>query len=254
MNCQDFEKMIIALARDQLFEAASREQSVTHAEVCVRCAARFLEEQVLIAGMRTVAAEIASQEAPAGVERALLKAFREHATTVTSPAIIVMPIKPKRWPQRRLTAIAAGILLLISAIATLWLQPKWLSWQSQKSVASPAPPGVPDSQAPLPLPTGLVIDQKVARHRANLRSQKRARQQKYGNSLSEIEIVTEFFPLLEGDDLSSLESGQIVRVEVPGSALLATGLPMDAAMASEPVKADVILGHDGQARAIRFVR
>jgi hypothetical protein len=72
--------------------------------------------------------------------------------------------------------------------------------------------------------------------------------------LSEVEVVTEFFPLLEGDDLSSLESGQIVRVELQGSELLAVGLPVDAAMTGEPVKADVVLGHDGLARAIRFVR
>jgi hypothetical protein len=32
------------------------------------------------------------------------------------------------------------------------------------------------------------------------------------------------------------------------------GLPVDAEMANTPVKADVLLGHDGLARAIRFVR
>jgi hypothetical protein len=67
-------------------------------------------------------------------------------------------------------------------------------------------------------------------------------------------VVTEFFPLLEGDDLNTVESGQIVRVELSGAVLLAAGLPIDAALVDEPVKADVILGHDGQARAIRFVR
>jgi hypothetical protein len=46
---------------------------------------------------------------------------------------------------------------------------------------------------------------------------------------------------------------QIVRVKLPGSALLAIGLPVDGEMRSRSVKADVVLRHDGPARAIRFV-
>jgi len=38
------------------------------------------------------------------------------------------------------------------------------------------------------------------------------------------------------------------------AALIAVGLPVDAEMADTPVKADVLIGHDGLARAIRFVR
>ena len=60
--------------------------------------------------------------------------------------------------------------------------------------------------------------------------------------------------MMEGDDLDSLERVQVVRVELPGSALSAVGLPIDAEMTREPVKADVVVGPDGLARAIRFVR
>jgi len=45
-----------------------------------------------------------------------------------------------------------------------------------------------------------------------------------------------------------------VRVELPGSALGEVGLPFDPETAPESVKADVVLGQDGLARAIRFVR
>ena len=54
--------------------------------------------------------------------------------------------------------------------------------------------------------------------------------------------------------MSGMEGGQIVRVEVPRSALASFGLPMNAERAGERVKADVVLGYDGVARAIRFVR
>jgi hypothetical protein len=74
------------------------------------------------------------------------------------------------------------------------------------------------------------------------------------NSSDEAEVVTRFFPLREGEDLTTLESLQFVRVELPGSAPSEVGLPVDPETVSEPVKADVVLGQDGLARAIRFVR
>jgi len=60
--------------------------------------------------------------------------------------------------------------------------------------------------------------------------------------------------LREGEDLTALENLQLVRVELPGSALSEVGLPIDPETVNEPVKADVVLGQDGLARAIRFVR
>jgi hypothetical protein len=68
------------------------------------------------------------------------------------------------------------------------------------------------------------------------------------------EIVTEFMPLTYGAALNPNEGGQLVRVELPRSALASLGLPVNVERSNERVKADVLLGHDGLARAIRFVR
>jgi hypothetical protein len=251
MKCQDFEKLIIALARQELLEAAVREQSLAHTEVCIRCAARISEERALMAGVRAVVAEIARQEAPARLEATLLAAFREHTTAVASPTIIQMPISTRHWSRRKLTAVAAGILLLVSVITVFWLQSNALNQQRQAQAEWPMPPVAPESPMPSPEPKQAAIE--TARQ-VIPSSQRRVRHQASKDRLRDAEVVTEFFPLLEGDDLSSLESGQIVRIELQGSELLAVGLPVDAAMAGEPVKADVVLGHDGLARAIRFVR
>jgi hypothetical protein len=70
----------------------------------------------------------------------------------------------------------------------------------------------------------------------------------------EAEIVTDFMPLTYGAALSPNEGAQLVRVELPRSALVSLGLPVNVERANERVKADVLLGHDGLARAIRFVR
>lgn len=65
------------------------------------------------------------------------------------------------------------------------------------------------------------------------------------------EITTEFIPLA---GFAQSEGGHLMRVELPRSALTSFGIPVNAEQAGGRVKADVLLGEDGTARAIRFVR
>lgn len=71
---------------------------------------------------------------------------------------------------------------------------------------------------------------------------------------NETEIATDFFPIAGAMTLMQTDSGHIVRVELPRSALASFGLPVNTERNSERVKADVLFGDDGIARAIRFVR
>jgi hypothetical protein len=65
------------------------------------------------------------------------------------------------------------------------------------------------------------------------------------------EITTEFIQLA---GFAQSEGVHLVRVELPRSALASFGIPVNADSAGGRVKADVLLGEDGTARAIRFVR
>lgn len=65
------------------------------------------------------------------------------------------------------------------------------------------------------------------------------------------EITTEFIPLA---GFTQSEGVHLMRVELPRSALASFGIPVNADNAGGRVKADVLLGEDGTARAIRFVR
>jgi hypothetical protein len=47
---------------------------------------------------------------------------------------------------------------------------------------------------------------------------------------------------------------QVIRVQMPRQALIAFGLPVNIERADVPVKADLLVGEDGLAHAIRFVR
>ena len=68
------------------------------------------------------------------------------------------------------------------------------------------------------------------------------------------EVATEFFPLISG--VSTSTPMHIVRIEVPRQALASFGLitrELDHS-SSGSVLADVMVGDDGLARAVRFVR
>jgi hypothetical protein len=65
------------------------------------------------------------------------------------------------------------------------------------------------------------------------------------------EIVTQFFPLL--DVAPPFESGQLLRVTVPASTMREVGLPVNEDRLGDRVYADVLVGQEGLARAIRFV-
>ena len=62
-----------------------------------------------------------------------------------------------------------------------------------------------------------------------------------------------FIALPNAGKLADTEDVNLVRVEVPRSAMLALGLEVSAERASELVQADVMIGPDGLARAVRFV-
>ncbi|MBO0862609.1 MAG: hypothetical protein J2P21_29740 [Chloracidobacterium sp.] len=68
------------------------------------------------------------------------------------------------------------------------------------------------------------------------------------------EYATDFILLSYGDVQKPMESGELIRLQMPRSALIAFGLPVNVEQADAPVKADLLLGEDGMARAIRFVR
>jgi hypothetical protein len=257
MNCSDFEKVVLVLANDRLIEVGRRAEALQHTETCALCASRLGEECALIPGVRAVRAEIANEKAPAHLESFLLSAFRERATgenvPVTGESFAAVsqsgqeaPRSHRLWTNWRVAAVAAAILLLTSIGAIVFVR---FHSQSEPPGASAEQrltpvPRVPDSTDPAPV-THETSDQlshrppgqRVAKHRA-----------------PKVERVTEFMSLNEGEDLESFEFVQVVRVELSASSLRDFGLPVSYGPTDELIKADLALGPDGIARAIRFVR
>jgi hypothetical protein len=238
MKCSDFEKAILQLAGSELMEASTRTAALRHSEVCARCAARLVDERVLISGVRAVRRVLGSEQAPAHLEQVLLNAFRERGTA----SVVPMPRRNLHWANWRVAAIAA-VLVLAGSIGTIVFV-RSVPREEPSPPKAQALPSAPDSPVTKATATEK-RDELVAISTPRRRSTRRTPRP---------ETVTEFFPLNEGDDLESLEFTQIVRVELTPSALREVGLPLSYASDRDAVKADLVLGEDGVARAIRFVR
>jgi hypothetical protein len=245
MNCQEFEKLTFALARQRLYDDAVHQQSLIHAEACARCADGLLEARILVEGVRTVAAEINREAAPAHVEAALLDAFRNRQAV----PVRVLPVKRTRVAHWKPVALAAGVLILFSLVVFSWQQAREVG-QKPKSLAAAPPPAIVAEPATA-VPSEL---RKCTAPAAQANRPRRRAVHQPDAAVGKTERVTEFFSLMEGEEFEAPESGQIVRIELSGAALLEVGLPVDVAMTNAPIKADVVLGEDGMARAIRFVR
>jgi len=73
-----------------------------------------------------------------------------------------------------------------------------------------------------------------------------------GNPVDAAALENGFIPLPNVEQLSPNEPADVVRVELPRSAMMAVGFEVSPERAAEPVEADVMLGPDGVARAVRF--
>lgn len=73
-------------------------------------------------------------------------------------------------------------------------------------------------------------------------------------SSEEFELATEFLPVTGAEFLPPPVRGQLVRVQVPRSTMRSFGLPVVEERSSERIRADLLLGEDGLARAVRFVK
>lgn len=278
MNCQTFEPTLNDLARGQMMDAAVRESALEHAASCERCGARLAAERALSFNLRAFASSLSDASAPARTEAQLLAAFRQRHTNA-EPAKIMAPALARwhRWAQWA-TAAAASIATVVGVQAFRLYQPQLalhsaVRVEDARGLLPPVAPSVNQTNTPvetLAVKDGVTtLDEAMtpARFPNGIQgraveaagyiavSNRRARPQRdVQPSQAESEIVTDFMPLTYGAAMGTNEDAQLVRVELPRSALVSMGLPVDVEKTGERVKADVLLGHDGLARAIRFVR
>jgi hypothetical protein len=214
MSCQDFEDDVIDLARGEELGDAARAEALAHAEQCLRCAARLDDERAVTSALRAFTARTAGAEAPPRVEAALLRALRDPQGVEGDGAAATTT-----------SASRAVELLLLAAVAAIL---------AAIVVVPPRVASFPELAAPMPAPATTEARGEAAPVAAAAEN-------------------AEFVALSYGEDLHELDSMQVVSVELPRTALTALGWPGQDGAQAESVKAEVIVGYDGVARAIRFV-
>jgi hypothetical protein len=189
-----------------------------HLRECAACAALWERQRALTAGLRTVAQEWGHLQAPARVEGRLTAAFRGHAGlgARSRPARLWVPVVA--W------AAAAAALVALAMFLVSERQP-----QAPRRAA--------------PRATELAVAQPLPDFAGN----------QFGVSGDSPYNSDEFIPLPNAARIAPNEDVNLVRVEVPRSAMIGLGFEVSAERASEPVQAEVVLGTDGLARAVRFL-
>jgi hypothetical protein len=72
--------------------------------------------------------------------------------------------------------------------------------------------------------------------------------------VAEEDADSSFYPLPEAEALPAVENAMVVRVQLPVSSLRLMGVPVSEERADASVQADLLLGQDGLARAVRLAQ
>jgi hypothetical protein len=242
-------------------EVDNRGEALAHSGECASCRLRLRNEEMLTRGLRALALETEAAHAPNQVEQQLLVAFRERKV------LQFVSLTKSRRPYW-LTAAAAILLIAASVAAVRWRveKPERQATTGQTAIGTDLPKKLAIEDSPKSGTENqkafttthkpkrdarkltarlrpLDASSKTTALAANSTANERAK-----------EIATEFMPLGYLNAANFQDGGQIVRVQLPRSAMASFGLPVNMERYNERVKADVLLGVDGVAHAIRFVQ
>jgi len=212
------------------------------------------DEQMLTRALQSLAAEMEQLSAPPEIKTKLLDAFRAQHTAAPT---VRSRVSSRYWWA---AAVAAMLLIALSVFAIRW-RSESANGPRQAQTIQPAPqdtPRVNNVASSVPVKEVEHRAENVApkppiRKHVRAIESRRPQNTEMANHTAR-EIATDFIPLSYMNVVSLQDGGQIVRVELPRSALFKFGLPVNMDRYNEKVKADVLLGVDGLAHAIRFVQ
>ena len=255
MNCQRFDDVINDVAREQIMDAALRHEAFLHSGECPACAARLNDERALTHQLRDFALMTKSMSAPERVEVHLLEAFNSQSLVRTGP------IRRSSGGRYWLAAVAALVLIFCGLFIARSRQAR----PPRQASATNLPERPESDKQEVSKASSLrsLVEKEIKnQHPAAVRSRSiRYRKEPplspASNALGAnplyTEITTDFLPVTYGSMANLDAGGQIVRVELPRATMATFGLPVNMERSDEKIKADVLLGVDGLAHAIRFV-
>lgn len=183
---------------------------------------------------QAAAAELARRSA---MPQAMAAKMQQQLEAAFAPRDVVRPRSAAyvRWAVAAVLTVAAGAAVWYARRQPVTLNNVTTRVQvapTQSEVRSPAATKTPGEPA-----------RRVGRHSDRRRAV----------DLPPVVQPTGFVPVPSAVGLPAFESGHIVRMTVPVTALPSYGVDISPAPSGEPVEADVLVGQDGLARAIRLV-
>ena len=107
MNCQEVDKLITDLARNEALDNEASQDALAHLKECQACGRRLEAERSLTEGLLAWAATSAGEQAPPRVEERLREAFRQRS----APAAAPVRLGSRSFAIAAAGSIAAGIVL-----------------------------------------------------------------------------------------------------------------------------------------------
>ena len=245
-----------------------------HLVACEECRERFAEVEFLQRTLWLAARAERRQEASPAVEQRLLAALRQEREATVARQSVRQSV---RWSSSRLLWRSAAVLLLAAGLAlTFWAlnSREWPMRQAETrstpDLVAVSPPPVAAEAAhntPGPAVARVIAEPPRPERLRPVRASRAAALAPVrpssattdaaapaGAALETEEALTDYLLLNPGQRFYPLERGQLIRVMVPRSTLGSFGFPVNPERAMTPVKADLVVGEDGMARAIRFIK
>lgn len=269
MNCREFSGIVTDLAGCNLMDASMRSSGFRHAKDCSRCASLLDAERALVEGLRVLAAADSESvpEFSEFAEQALRAEFRRRRAAAASRSL---SITGRSGSARRILPYAAAVALLfgglLAAVFTDFRSDVKREAESMAGTEAQVQAPAVDENRDTPATDLNMEVSQIAGGRMKQTPRNRVAADtddqsyvtvsigEFSRLIDEEEVATDYLPLIVGTEVPPVENGQVIRVQMPRSALASFGLPFDLERANESVKADVLMGDDGLARAVRFVR
>jgi hypothetical protein len=255
MTCHEFEHRATSLTLWELSQAQDP-QILDHAGECQKCAAWLQQQRTLAATMQTLQARTAACEAGPDVERTLLRVFRQGGAQPVQPEM-AQHSTPIAIRLSRFFEVGAYVAVAAAIVVALFLGVRLLerrsvnlpvnSLSAQPSVSVPsvvADKAESQLHSQLPAVSRSKDDRSPTR-----RVQSASRSLADATEPSQASTDADYVALMFCDPLSCSSDAQVVRMELPGPGMAASGGEQDAQMRI----ADVVVGYDGVVRAVRIV-
>lgn len=250
MTCEQCVQLLLDSAnspayKDRRPQVSGLNLAKLHAENCSTCTARMAEISRLTDGLEQLRLSNMQAEAPETIETNLLVEFRRRSA-LRAPVVS----RPFRWrlvwaPPMALTLVAGLIFyFVLRARPNIWVQTHQTAHPAQQ------PPSPLHSRAGFD--QTLIESQQAGVDRPRLTSSKRKSETSLSRKPHDRTRPEEaLWPA--GDELSLNGGGDVVRVTLPLSSLVAMGIPMYPEVSNRRVMADVARDPFGAVISIHLV-